>query len=156
MAHLGPTMTQPIPTRLTQVLLACGAGYAVADVVVNDVIAASLYDCWGAYAWEARGGSWWFARLRPRISSHRADDVVRAGADDGSCRGGSAARRQPPDWVRGAGEVQGSARWEATGRPALVDNDHSDYSGDVNALISRGRHDEPRVPVRVRAPSQPI
>jgi hypothetical protein len=44
MAHLGPTMTQPIPTRLTQVPLACRAAYAVADVVVNDVIAASVYE----------------------------------------------------------------------------------------------------------------
>jgi hypothetical protein len=44
LAHLGPTMTQPIPTRLTQVLLACGAAYAVADVVVNDDIAASVYE----------------------------------------------------------------------------------------------------------------
>ena len=115
MAHLGPTMTQPIPTRLTQVLLACGAGYAVADVVVNDVIAASLYDCWGAYAWEASGGSWWFARLRPRISSHRADDVVRAGADDGSCRGGSAATSRLGPWCGGGAGVGPLGGYRATG-----------------------------------------
>jgi hypothetical protein len=41
---MSTTSTQPTRARLTQVLLACGVAYAVVYVVVNDIIAASLYE----------------------------------------------------------------------------------------------------------------
>ena len=40
---LSTTVKKTTGTRLTQILLACGALYAVLYVVVNDVVAAGLY-----------------------------------------------------------------------------------------------------------------
>lgn len=41
---MSTTVEQPTSIRLTRILLACGIAYAVLYVVVNDVVAAGLYE----------------------------------------------------------------------------------------------------------------
>ena len=41
---MSTTVRQPTSTQLTRILLACGIGYAVLYVVVNDLVAAGLYE----------------------------------------------------------------------------------------------------------------
>ena len=55
---MATTITQPTRARLTRILLACGAAYAVAYVVVNNVIAAAgMRKPRTADAWGDSGGS---------------------------------------------------------------------------------------------------